>query len=154
MPNIVHRISTTKATQEELFRAVSTKDGFATWWTERMGGTDGIGGVLEFNFSEGGLCFEIIELEPPAKATLRCVTGPPEWIGTDIEFRINREDDDTVLLFAHRGWREEIPFMHHCSTQWASFLLGLKEHYEKGQGRPFGPNYAPVSNWSPPTPET
>ena len=154
MPNILHRISTPNATPDEMFRAVSTREGLATWWTERVEGTEGLGGTLEFLFSEaGGRKFEVIELAPPSKVTLRCVAGPDEWIGTDLEFCIEQEDEDTVLLFAHRGWREEIPFMHHCSTQWAYFLLGIREHFDEGGGRPYGPNYAPISNWAPPTPE-
>jgi hypothetical protein len=155
MPNIVHRISTTKATPDDLFQAVSTREGLATWWSRRVVGTEGLGGVLEFLFSEDdGPKFEVIELVVPSRITLRCVVGPNEWIGTDLEFRIATEDEDTVLLFAHRGWREEVPFMHHCSTQWAYFLLGLREYFETGEGRPYGPRYAPISNWAPPTPET
>lgn len=155
MPNIVHRISTANATPEELFRAVSTREGLANWWTQRVVGTEGLGGTLEFLFSEeGGPRFEIIEHVPPSKITYRCVAGPEEWIGSDLEFCIETEDDDTVLLFAHRGWRGEVPFMHHCSTQWAYFLLGLREYFDQGQGRPYGPDYAPISNWAPPTPES
>ena len=39
--------------------------------------------------------------------------------------------------------------MHHCSTQWAYFLLGLKRLFEQGAGTPFGGDYAPISDWSP-----
>jgi len=152
MPNIVHRISTAAATPEEMFEAVSTKSGFASWWTEKMEGTEGLNGVLKFRFSEGGPDFQIIELESPEKVTLRCVVGPDEWIGTDLTFDISTEDGETILLFGHRGWREEIPFMHHCSTQWAYFLLGLKQMFETGRGLAYGPNYMPISNWASPTP--
>lgn len=154
MPNILHRISTAAATPEEMFDAVSTKQGFATWWTEQVGGTEGLNGILEFRFGEdaGGFDFQIVELERPWKVSFLCVTGPKEWIGTDVEFTISHEDGDTVLMFAHRGWKEEVPFMHHCSTQWGDFLLSLKEKFESGIGRPYGMYFRPIDNWSPPVP--
>ena len=42
-----------------------------------------------------------------------------------------------MLLFTHAGWREPVEFMDHCSTKWASFLLGLKARLEAGDGTPF-----------------
>ncbi|WOO41966.1 SRPBCC domain-containing protein [Rubellicoccus peritrichatus] len=151
MPNIVHRISTDAATPDEMFDAVSTREGFISWWTEQVNGSESLNEVLEFRFGEdaGGFDFQVMELERPTKVTFLCVDGPKEWIGTDVEFRISQEDNHTVLFFAHRGWREEVPFMHHCSTQWGDFLLSLKEKFETGIGRPFGPNFRPIDNWSP-----
>jgi hypothetical protein len=34
------------------------------------------------------------------------------------------------LLFTHAEWREPDEFIHHCSTKWAYFLLGLKAWLE------------------------
>ena len=33
------------------------------------------------------------------------------------------------------GW-PPVEFMHHCSTKWAVFLLGLRNWVERGEGRP------------------
>ena len=35
-------------------------------------------------------------------------------------------DGETVVLFTHADWREPVEFMHHCSTKWATFLIGLR----------------------------
>ena len=40
-----------------------------------------------------------------------CVDGPAEWIGTQISFDLSRQDDQTILIFGHRGWREAVEFM-------------------------------------------
>ena len=51
---------------------------------------------------------------------------------------------DTV--FAHRGWKEPVEFMHHCSTKWGSFLMSLKSLIEAGEGRP-APRDVQISDW-------
>jgi hypothetical protein len=72
--------------------------------------------------------------------------GPPEWLGTKIRFDLKREDDYTVILFRHEGWKEPVEFMYHCSTKWAVFLMSLKSLVETGAGQP-SPNDVRISNW-------
>jgi hypothetical protein len=54
---------------------------------------------------------------------------------------------ETVLLFRHCGWRAKAEFLHHCSTRWAWFLIGLKQLLETGRGRQYGPGFEPISRW-------
>jgi len=49
-------------------------------------------------------------------------------------------------MFAHRNWREEVEFMAHCSTKWATFLLSLRDFAESGKGQP-SPNDLKIGNW-------
>ena len=51
-----------------------------------------------------------------------------------------------IVMFAHTGWREAVPFMNHCSTKWATFLMSLKQLVETGSGQP-APHDVQVSNW-------
>ena len=148
MPNIIHRIGTDKATVKQMYDAVSTVEGLANWWTKKVSGESEIGGILQFRFSKGGPDFEVIELQPLKKVEWKCVQGPKEWVDTHIEFNISRENEETVLLFKHGGWREEVEFMHHCSTQWAYFLIGLRKFLESGEGTPYGNYFEPISQWS------
>ena len=39
---------------------------------------------------------------------------------------LKQEDDYTIVLFEHQGWKEPVEFMHHCSTKWATYLMSLK----------------------------
>ena len=64
-------------------------------------------------------------------------SGPAEeWVDTEISFRLEWRDGQTIVLFRHADWREPVEFMHHCSTKWATFLLSLKDYVEHGEGRP------------------
>jgi hypothetical protein len=76
----------------------------------------------------------------------RVQDGPAEWVGTEVSFTLTREDGQTIVLFAHRGWREAGAFMAHCSTKWASFLLSLRAFAETGRGQP-APDDLKISNW-------
>jgi len=148
MPNILHRIGIENTTPDKLYRAIATRDGIASWWTETVIGEPAVGSILQFRFGNGGPDFEVLELTPPTRVRWKCVAGPEEWIDTRIHFDISQQDGETVLLFSHCGWREEAEFMHHCNTQWAYFLIGLKHLMEGGQGRPYGPLLEPISRWS------
>ncbi len=148
MPNILHRIGTGKATVQQMYDAISTIEGLSRWWTTKVEGEMKIGKIIQFRFSKGGPGFEVIDLQPLKKTEWKCVQGPKEWVDTHIEFNILKENGETVLLFKHGGWREEVEFMHHCSTQWAYFLIGLRKFLETGEGTPYGKNMEPISQWS------
>jgi hypothetical protein len=73
------------------------------------------------------------------------VRGPEVWAGTKVSFELRREDDFTVILFKHQGWKEPSEFMHHCSTKWAMFLMSMKSLVETGKGAPY-PNDVHIAN--------
>ena len=148
MPNIVHRIGMEHATPQQVFQAVATREGLASWWTEHVSGESTVGGILQFRFDAGGPDFEVLELAPDERVRWRCVSGSEDWIDTRIRFEISEQDGETALLFKHEGWREETEFMHHCSTQWAYFLVGSRKLLEGGMGTPYGGRFEPVSRWS------
>ena len=74
------------------------------------------------------------------------VEGPEEWVGTQIGFELSEENGYTIVMFSHTGWREVVPFMYHCSTKWATFLMSLKQLVETGTGEP-APGDVRISNW-------
>ena len=75
---------------------------------------------------------EVVELSQDDHVQWRCVEGPPEWVGTTVTVRPEKEGDgETVLLFTHADWQEPVEFMHHCSTKWATFLIGLRSGLEE-----------------------
>ena len=76
-------------------------------------------------------------LVPGKRVKWQCVDGAPEWIGTELTFELKQEADSTVVLFAQQGWKEQVEFMHYCSTKWATYLLSLKSLCEAGKGTPY-----------------
>ena len=135
-----------------MYAALSTIDGLAGWWTRETTGSAKVGGNIAFRFHTpageeiGGFEMEVLELASDQTVRWRVKAGPEEWVGTDIEFSLSRQDDYTIVLFAHQGWREPVEFMSHCSTKWATFLLSLKQLVETGTGAPH-PTDVSISNW-------
>ncbi|GAB2645036.1 SRPBCC family protein [Kribbella swartbergensis] len=149
MVDILHRIGIT-ASPDDVYRALSTIDGLAGWWTEDTRGDSGPGGVIQFRFAgapaPGGFDMLVLDAKPAELVRWEVVAGPDEWIGTQIRFDLSQADDYTIVLFRHEGWKEPVEFMYHCSTKWATFLLSLKQLLETGQGAP-APNDVRISNW-------
>ena len=151
MVDIIHRVGI-KAPASKVFAALSTIDGLAGWWTTATTGSPEVGGDIAFRFQTetgaeiGGFDMDVLELTPEQKVRWRVKAGPDEWVETDIEFTLSRQDDYTIVLFGHRHWREEVEFMAHCSTKWATFLLSLRDFVETGKGQP-APTDLKVSNW-------
>lgn len=152
MPNIIHRIGI-KAPAAKVYKAVSTIEGLAHWWTEETTGDEHVGGKIEFIFRtetgdiKGQMVMEITELNKDRNVRWRCIDGPPEWIGTDFTFDLSEQDGQIIIIFGNRNWKEEIEFMAHCSTKWAVFLLSLREYVESGKGNP-SPHDLKIDNWN------
>jgi uncharacterized protein YndB with AHSA1/START domain len=149
--DIVHRIGI-KAPASQVYAALTTLDGLAGWWTRDTSGRPEPGGRIAFRFRTaagdeiGGFGIDVVELTPDRQVRWRVMDGPPEWVGTDIEFELGEEDGCTIVRFGHRDWRGAGEFMAHCSTKWATFLLSLRELVETGRGQP-APNDLKISNW-------
>ena len=146
MVDILHRIGIKNASPDKVYDALTTVEGLAGWWTDDTVGDADVGGVLKFRFPVGGFDMEVVELRPPERVVWRVVDGPEEWVGTTVHWELCQQDDWTVVLFAHRGWREPVEFMHHCSTKWGTFLMSLRSLVETGSGAP-APGDVLVSNW-------
>ena len=136
MVDILHRVGVEGPTPEKVYEALTTIDGLAGWWTEDTSGSTDTGGVIEFRFPPGGFDMEVIDQQPSERVTWKVVGGPPEWVGTTVDWRLRQESAHTIVLFKHEGWDEPVEFMHHCSTKWATYLMSLKSLVETGAGAP------------------
>jgi uncharacterized protein YndB with AHSA1/START domain len=150
MVDILHRVGI-KSSVDEVYKALATREGLADWWTTNTQGESKVGGVLQFRFSAdgreiGGFDMKVLELHPAARVLWEVVDGPAEWIGTKISFELKQENDYSIVLFKHQGWKEPVEFMHHCSTKWAIFLMSLKSLVETGKGTP-SPDDVRIGNW-------
>ena len=152
MPDIIHRIGI-KSSQANVYKSLSTINGLAHWWTEEVEGEEKIGGKVQFTFRtetgdiKGQMVMQVQELNPPKNVKWHCISGPDEWIGTEISFDLSQQEDQTIIIFGHRNWREQIEFMAHCSMKWAVFLLSLREYVEGDKGRP-SPHDLKIDNWN------
>lgn len=150
MADILHRVGI-KSSLDAVYKALTTREGLAGWWTTNTQGDSKVGGALHFRFSAGGVeiggfDMKVLELHPAEMVLWEVVDGPAEWIGTRISFELRKEGDFTIVLFKQLGWREPVEFMHHCSTKWAIFLMSLKSLVETGKGAP-SPDDVQISDW-------
>ncbi len=131
MPEILHRVGI-DAPPDKVFKALSTVEGLRKWWVGGTKGSAAAGGLIDFGFCR----MKVLEAEPDSVVHWKCTAGPPEWVGTEVVFRLLWKDDQTFVLFSHSKWKRPVEFMHHCSTKWATFLLSLRDLLERGKGRP------------------
>jgi uncharacterized protein YndB with AHSA1/START domain len=147
MADILHRVGIKAASVDDVYAAITTRDGLAAWWANQTQGDGALGGLLQFRFGAGGFDMKVVDLEPSKRVRWEVVDGPQEWIGTTVSWELRPDGDYTVVLFKHEGWEEPVEFMHHCSTKWAVFLLSLKSLLETGEGAP-DPHDVKIDNWN------
>ena len=152
MVDILHRVGI-KSSPDEVYKALTTREGLAAWWTNGTQGEGKVGGVTQFRFSAGGaeiggFDMKVLDLQPAKRVQWQVAGGPEEWIGTQVSFDLEQSGDHAIVLFKHQGWREPVEFMHHCSTKWAIYLMSLKSLLETGQGAP-NPNDTHISGDGP-----
>jgi uncharacterized protein YndB with AHSA1/START domain len=137
MPDILHRIGI-KSSPENVYQALSEEKGLAGWWTVNTKASATAGSINQFRFGDRGFNdMKVVELVPGQRVKWLCIDGAPEWIGTELTFDLKQESGLTVVLLAQRGWREQVEFMHFCSTKWATYMLSLKLLCETGKGAPY-----------------
>lgn len=152
MAAIIHRIGT-NVDLSKVYGAAATLEGLKGWWTSETVGRSEVGGTLEFYFRnddgtvKGKMVMEVTQLTPNQNVSWKCKDGPPDWIGTEITFDLKKEGETTILLFAHKNWKEATESTAHCSMKWATFLLSLRSLVETGKGRP-APNDLKIDNWN------
>lgn len=147
MPDILHRVGAT-VPADQVYDALTTLQGLADWWTTDTTGDAQPGGTIKLRFGEaGGFDMKVLDQRPGERVEWEVVDGPDEWLGTHVRFDLQRDDDQTIVLFQHEGWPEPGEFMSHCSTRWATFLLSLKRLVETGSGEPY-PRQVAISNWT------
>ena len=151
MVDILHRVGI-KSSLDQVYKALTTREGLAGWWTNNTQGESEVGGVLQFRFSAGGaeiggMEMKVLELDPVRRVLWQVVGGPEEWIGTKISWELKQDGEYCIVLFKHQDWKESVEFMHHCSTKWAIFLMSLKSLLETGKGTP-NPDDIKIDNWN------
>ena len=135
MVDILHRVGVETPTPEKVYDALTTIDGLAGWWTDDTTGDPEVGGVIRSGSPPAGSTWGSWSA-PAERVAWKVVDGPPEWVGTTVDWRLRQEGEHTIVMFKHEGWKEPVEFMHHCSTKWATYLMSLKSLVETGVGAP------------------
>lgn len=126
------------ASNEEVYKAISSIKGLSNWWTVQTSGEASIGGIISFRFGEFRNDMKVTALMPNESVSWECVDSAPEWIGTIITFKLDINDKKTRVRFEHSGWKETGDFYAACSFSWARYLESLRQYCQTGKGEAFG----------------
>lgn len=55
---------------------------------------------------------------------------------TTVSFELEEKDGQTILRFAHSGWRAITDMFAACNYDWARFMTSLKSSCKTGIGTP------------------
>jgi len=135
MATIYHQVGI-KAPLKTVYDAIATTQGVTQWWTQTSG-NPARGGELQFAFDAHILKARVSGNTPQQYVEWTVAGDAGEWLDTRICFELDQHDDQIMVNFQHADWKQATPFMGHCSTKWAVFLLSLKDYLETGRGRPF-----------------
>jgi uncharacterized protein YndB with AHSA1/START domain len=138
MADIMHQISIA-APAEAVYRAITTRQGLAGWWTDDVEAEPEENSVAVFGFNNHAIVFRMrIETLVPSRLVLwSCEGDADEWTGTWIRFEIlPAGDGDVVLQFTHGDWRSTEGDYRVCNTHWGRLMYCLKDTLE---GRGTGP---------------
>lgn len=138
MADILHQI-TIHAKPADVYQAITTQQGLASWWTPDVDTTPAEGDYAIFGFNNHAIVFRmrIEKLVPDRLVRWACEGDVEEWTGTRLQFEIRPvENDQVVLKFAHKNWRSTAGAYPHCNTDWGRLMYYLKDALE---GRGTGP---------------
>ena len=127
-----------KVSPQTLYEAITDPTQLSQWWTTDVRGTSHTGKYLEFGFGETIQQMLVSDLEPGKLVRWTATEkGLSDWAKTVLAFKIFSKDELTYLHLHHSNWREDAEMYAQCNTDWAFYLLSLREFVEKGKGRPF-----------------
>jgi uncharacterized protein YndB with AHSA1/START domain len=68
MPDILHRVAVKSSSPNYTYRALTTREGLAGWWTTDTQGNCNVGGVITFRFEPRGFFdMKVLELDPGSR---------------------------------------------------------------------------------------
>jgi len=158
MPNI-HQALLIAGPAETVYRAITTQEGLAGWWTPDVTAKPEVNSVAHFPFGPSYFKeMKITALAPSKAVAWDCIKGADEWVGTTLCFKLEsgekealrrshpeqagqlqqaKDAPQTLLSFSHDGWKAYSPMFAECSYTWGQFLRSLKLYCETGKGRPW-----------------
>jgi uncharacterized protein YndB with AHSA1/START domain len=139
MPDIAMQIDV-GADPATVYRALTTTEGVAGWWTTRNQTTGMVGETDRMCFPDAPMAWELrVDEAVPGKLLARhCVGGPPAWVGTDVRFALEAAPNGgTRVLFDHTGFAAVDEMFRIVTLGWAQMLLQLQRHTETGEPAPY-----------------
>lgn len=138
MRTIIHvtDLATPPAT---VYDALTTLPGLEAWWTTKVEGDAGPGGVIDFTFAgDFNPQMQVTDFDVPFGLGWRCVAGVEQWSQNTFRFELEARGAGTRLRF-RQDYANELSDDDYGSNNynWGYYLESLRAYLETGAGRPF-----------------
>ncbi len=142
MAEIIHE-TTVPGDPGQVRVALTTATGLAGFYTDQVHADPTPDSQVWFGFgpaAETQFRFEVTALTDDG-LQWRCVSGPAEWVGTEVSWRLEPDggaaNGGTRVRFEHRGWQSADGELGTCSFVWAQILHRLDRYLATGVADPF-----------------
>ena len=123
-------------------KAITTKEGLASFWTPTAIAEPEVGSEARFTFGDAALRMRVDRIDADEVAWT-CLGDFPLWEGTTVRWALSPEPEHggTRVLFRHAGFPLEQPEWEFASVAftWAGVLGRLKVLAETGEAEPYLP---------------
>jgi uncharacterized protein YndB with AHSA1/START domain len=135
----IHHVFDIGAPQAEVFGALSTGEGLASWWTSEVEADTAVGGHVRFTFSDDfNPEMRIEELASPSRVQWVCVGGHDPWLDNRFDFELTATDTGTRMRFWQHYTRELSDDAYGVyNFNWGYYLESLRLRCETGTGKPY-----------------
>jgi uncharacterized protein YndB with AHSA1/START domain len=126
-----------KASADEVFRQVSTAEGFRHWWCKNVSGSDAPGGELVLKFTNEFWRVSLAKAQSPSRAEWAVLENSEkkELAGTTVIFDIEPKGAHlSEVRVLHAGLTPSCTCYGPCDGAWTYLMGSLKNYLETGKG--------------------
>ena len=137
MRTIIHTFDV-GGTRDDVHRALTTLGGLAGWWTARVAGDAGPGGVIDFTF--GGDFNPDMRVDDASADRVRwtCVGGHDPWADNTFTFELRGTGPVSVRFTQDYARELDDDVYGTYNFNWGYYLDSLRLFLETGTGKPYG----------------
>jgi uncharacterized protein YndB with AHSA1/START domain len=138
MKTIIH-VTNLAVSRDRVHQALATIDGLAAWWTTKVEGDTGPGGIIDFTFAgDFNPSMKVTDTGAPSRLCWACVGGVEQWADNTFRFDLEDRDGATHLCF-RQDYASELSEDDYGSYNynWGYYLESLRQYCETGIGKPF-----------------
>lgn len=139
MKTIVHHLRV-HASAADIFEALTTSDGLASWWTTHVDAEPRDGGRVRFTFrGDFHPVMEVTRFEPASRVAWTCVGGHDNWAENRFDFALNEVEDGETDVHFRQEYAQELDDATYgtYNFNWGYYLNSLKQSCETGNGTPY-----------------
>lgn len=136
---LVHQVNV-KASPETLYKAISSQEGLASFWTDDSKAESKVGSIASFGFGGPTQRMKIEELVPGKRVKWLSLPDFPNWGDTIVSWEITpAENGDTSLTFRHVNWPASVTAddLGSINYTWGMVVDRLKQYAESGKPVPY-----------------